>query len=225
MMKKSAVAMSIKDRVASCLIIFFILSALLVFLLEPWWVLIVNFVEMMVFGIVFRKSEIPSWVFILSCILLIGLFVVYICCGENICPAILASYTQNKQDIPLIWQYRIPLILFGVFICWHISAMLYINFEGGCGIFYKKANIHAVGVLSCIGGLLIALCFINIFIKADMWYFAISTLIVGVIYAYFAWFIKRLIYKRKNDDGFWDDCDTPDYGSSKSYDVYIVERD
>ena len=196
------------EVIASVLVLLFISSTFLAFILPLWVVFVINVVEMLVFGLLFRCVRISSIVFIISFVIVITMSILFI------------IYGVQYVNIDLI-SYRIVSIIFCVLVVAFIGFMIYVNwFDSDVDEPMVASAINLTGLLGSCGGWIIIMLIID---------FAgnLTILLLGcaaaIVHSALTWFIKCFrsgIANVSEGGGGWGDG-----GSSKTYDIYIVERD
>ncbi|MDE6028697.1 MAG: hypothetical protein K2F90_00030 [Clostridiales bacterium] len=195
-MSKTKKKLRISSIIAAILIILFILSGFLIFVLRPWIVLVINGAEMLIYGIVFRRVGV-SYVFVIITYVIIVVLSILI--------------VVFRHDFDLNWSAIIYTVLVGVF----IGLTVFITFFQFHESRYPASAVNVTGPLGCIGGWAVLI----LFAPTEFGSF-ITGFIIAILYSVLTWFIKACITGWINDSD-----DGGSGGTSKTYDIYIVEHD
>ena len=201
-------------------ILLFILSTLLIFVMEFWYVLIINTCEYLAYRIVFRKTDIPLWMFPIVCTLSIGIMVLAMFYPDKICggimqnPELAANFFPEAENISdMLREYHINsgIVLTVLIVHYIIVAAIIIARRVDCN-YADSSYSYYVSLPLASMGTLIALNFIC---KPS------ESGIFGTLYPLIISFVQIFISECQRDDG-WSGGSSNSGGDT--YDIYIVKH-
>ena len=144
-------------------ILLFILSTLLIFVMEFWYVLIINTCEYLAYRIVFRKTDIPLWMFPIVCTLSIGIMVLAMFYPDKICggimqnPELAAKFFPKAENISaMLRAYHINsgVVLTIIIVLYLIVAAIIIARRVDCSYADSDYSYYASLPLASMGSLI-----------------------------------------------------------------------
>lgn len=223
-----------KGIIGSVTILTFLVSSFLVFFIQPWIVLVVNGVEMLLFGLIFRYTRIPRAVFFIGILIYLAFAAIVILFPLNVCHGMIEYIsTKNPNESrlnQLIWDYRLFMIIVSALTLLFTGFVFYVNFfDSDVGYDEYPEDVSLTGVLGSVGGILIMLSWISGALSSGDTPLLLAPLFFAALHSALTWFIKCLmrgwvrecISVRKPEYDIYSISESKEY-SSKSNSKYRV---